>query len=486
MNLSVKDNKRQTRKIYFILVGLCFLLYGNTIQNNYALDDAYVTTTNPNHPNNKIEKGIKGIPAIFTTHYIDLPQQNFGYRPIPLATFAVEYQFFGANPHVSHFINLLIYTITCVVLFLLLSQLLSNFHFIFPLLITLLFLFHPIHTEVVNNIKSRDELLTFLFGISSLFYFLKNCYKQNIKYIIYAMLFFILALLCKPTAIIFIAIIPLTIYFFTDLKLKKLSLYLVIPLSLYLVYVLLLKLLFHSDEITRKFAFFENPLFYEPNFFRRIPVAIYTAGYYFKLMVFPYPLACYYGFKTIPMANWTFISVWISLAFHLFILSYALINLRQKKIISYAILLYLIGIFPFLNLVIPVVGIIGERFVYIASLGYCFGLAYLLLIIFRIQYHKKHLNWGAINFSLKMITLLLISIYGIQIIARNKVWKDELTLFRNDAKHFKQSCNLNYITAESLSKEIRVLPNGYKKTKLINEAKLYFNRTASLMNKGLK
>ena len=97
--------------------------------------------------------GARGIPEIFTSRYIESNQQNFEYRPMVLTTFAIEYQFFGSNPQISHFVNVSIYALTCVLLFVILFGLLSSYHFIFPLLITFLFIAHPIHTEVVNNLK---------------------------------------------------------------------------------------------------------------------------------------------------------------------------------------------------------------------------------------------------------------------------------------------------------------------------------------------
>jgi len=224
-----KSVSKLNKIIYASIVVVSFLIYGNSIKNGYSIDDDFVTTTNPEAPNHKIEKGIKGIPEIFSTRYVESEKQSFEYRPLVLVTYALEYQFFGSNPSVSHFINVLIYALTCVLLFMMLSSLLRKYHIVFPLLITFLFLVHPIHNEVVNNLKSRDELLSFLFGISSLYFFLRRIEFGKWQNLLLAILYFALALLSKKTSIIFIAIIPLTIYFFTSVKLKKLLFFAKIP-----------------------------------------------------------------------------------------------------------------------------------------------------------------------------------------------------------------------------------------------------------------
>lgn len=495
------EHRKQLRLITIVIILSCFLLYGNSIKNNYALDDNYVTATNPQNPNPKIQKGLMGIPEIFTSHYVESNQQSFEYRPIVLTTFAIEYQFFGSNPHISHFVNVSIYALTCVILFSILSSLFSfplspvprpfsPVPLLFPLLIIFLFIAHPIHTEVVNNLKSRDELLSFLFGICSLYFFLKRVNNGKLKHIFLAITFLLLALLSKKTAILFFALIPLTLYFFTSIKIKKLLIYVALPIISYVGFMVLKFLLLEKSISIREFAFFENPLFYETHFWRRIPFAIYTAGYYIKLLVFPHPLSCYYGYNAIPYADWSFVFVWGSLLFHVVIGIYALIKLPQKSIISYAIIIYLIGVFPFSNIYTPVVGIVGERFIYFASLGFCIAIAYLLFIIFKENVENnpdsyRDKKWKNFSTLFKIIGALLLVVYSIKTISRNPMWKDALTLFRQDVGNFENSCNLNYILANALVSEINKTSNGEQKNKLINEAKFHYKKTTELMSEGV-
>ena len=486
MNQSISEEKKQNKMIALVIILFCFFLYGNSIKNNYALDDNYVTVTSPQHPNPRIQKGLKGIPEIFTTHYIQSNQQNFEYRPVVLTTFALEYQFFGSNPHISHLINVLLYTITCLLLFFILRSLFKEYNLLLPILITFLFIAHPIHTEVVNNLKSRDELLSFLFGLCSLYYFIKKVEDGTWKHILLGLFFLLLALMSKKTAVLFFALIPLTLYFFTTIKIKKLLIFIILPVTVFVGFKVLKFLLLEGIVNDREYAFFENPLFYETDFLRRIPFAIYTAGYYLKLLVFPHPLSAYYGYNIIPFVDWSNIIVWLSLFFHLFIAIYAVVKLQKKSIISYGIIIYFLGTFPFLNIVKPVVGIVGERFIYFASLGFCIAIAYLLVIIFKEKIENNNLKLKNFSILFKTTIVFLLLTYSIKVITRNPVWKDELTLFRNDVQKFENSCNLNYILANALTSEIKKTTNIHQKNKLINEAKSHYKKTTELMNEGLK
>ena len=474
-----KDN-HFNRKVYLLIFAIVFVLYGNCIKNSYGLDDNLVTITTPEKPNNpRIEKGIRGIPKLFTTHYVESASQSFEYRPLVLVTFAIEYQFFGSNPHISHFISVLLYAITCMLLFTLLSRFLKNYNLIFPLFIVFLFTIHPIHTEVVDNIKCRDELLSFLFGIASLYFFIKNTEVKKAKYVFLGILLLLMALLCKQTARLFIILIPLTIYFFTPIKSKKIVIISVFILLAPLSYAIIKLIFMHGIPQVREFVFFENPLYYEHGFFKRIPFALYTLGYYIKLLVFPYPLSCYYGYNIIPMPRWSSPLFILSLVFYLVIGIYALIKLPKKSILSYGILIYLLGVFPFSNLVQPVVGIVGERFVYFASLGFCTAAAYLIFKLCKVDIKVKDST-----ISFKAVAIFVLLVYSSLIIARNANWKDELTLFRNDASNFKNSCNLHYMIGNRLYPKIFSTPNGAKRDSTINETVRHFKSAAQLMLEG--
>ena len=486
--LVLDKNKKQFRNYFLAIIVFTFFLYGNSIKNGYSLDDNYVTVTTPEKPNNpRIEKGIKGIPKLFTSHYVESASQSFEYRPLVLVTFAIEYQFFGSNPHVSHFISVLIYALTCMLLFSILCKLLKNYNIVFPLLIIFLFIAHPIHTEVVDNIKCRDELLSFLFGICSLHFFLKSTEAKN-KWlpVVFAIVFLLMALLCKRTAILFIALIPLTIYFFTSIKLKQIVIISVFPLLAFLVYRILTRALIHSLPVIREFAFFENPLYYDHGLLTRIPIAFYTMGYYIRLLVFPYPLCCYYGYNTIPVVSLGSPIVIVSAIFYFAIGIYAFVKLPQKSILSYSILIYLAGIFPFANIVQPVVGIVGERFIYFASFGFCIAGAYLLLIALKVDHKNSAIGLKVLKPSFTRITMIILFVFSTLTIARNNKWKDALALYRNDAQRYQNSQNLHYLIATEVYPKIFSTPDGAKKDALIAEATFHYRQEVQLMTEGVE
>lgn len=201
---------------HFIVLAFSFLLYANTIFNDYNLDDGLVTR---NHKLTSL--GAAAIPQIFSSpYYSDDMGYSYGYRPITLTTFALEHQFFGESALVSHLINVLLYAFLCLVVFVVIKQLLPSAALL-SLFITLLFTSHPIHTEVVCSIKNREEILALLFSFLAFWVVLAGYRSKFWLANFAAALFFTLALLSKITVLPMAVAIPLALIVLNKAGLKQ-------------------------------------------------------------------------------------------------------------------------------------------------------------------------------------------------------------------------------------------------------------------------
>lgn len=549
---------------------LAFLLYGNTIRNGYSLDDTYVTQNNF-----KVQKGFAGIPEIFTSRYVDEEGNAFGYRPVAMVTFAIEYELWGQNPHMSHFINVVLYALILLFLFKILRKIFKKKHILYLLAVVLLFAAHPIHTEVVASLKNRETLLSFLFSLAAIICFLKWMDKRRKWVVITGVFFFILAFLSKQDSVTFAAVIPLAMFYYspepvtfsktTDwrshlfkspnsylslavisflifylttwglgavlalisyfstliflilyyrkrridkgndpfTKLSRLFLILGVLLLTVSIYYLntdiaLLSLICFAVFFTRvlktvkirrisipstwlallialfllgiagvllhqlpnlylpaeaKVVYhFENPQFVNDAHYSTFPVALYTLFFYLTKLVWPHPLGFYYGYKMIPEVSWTSPEVIFSAIFYTGIFIFALVRLRQKHVLSFAILYYLITISIFTNIFIKIPGIVGERLAFFPSLGFCLALAWLIFRVLKIDIQLPHIQ----HIKAVQLTLILLFIlipYSMKTITRNTQWKDYLTLFSHDIGYLENSAKANNVYAEQLLKE---------------------------------
>jgi protein O-mannosyl-transferase len=432
-NLNIKP------KTWYILFGvICFLFYGNSISNGYSLDDELVTTTDRKEHQN-VEKGIKGIKSIFTSNYAIDGKQNYEYRPIVTLSYAIEKSIFGASPnrpHFSHFINIALYAICGILLFQLLQVLFKHQASLFSGLIVCLFLVHPLHSEVVNNLKNRDEILSLIFAVLSALYLFKFLDDKKWYYLIHVAVFFVTSLLSKKSNLPFVVLIPLMIWFFRDLKWKKLALTFFV-LFIAQLFMKLIKYGLLEKEKTRFFSYIENPLF-ELGFIERIPMYFYSNLFYIQKFVFPYPLNFYYGYNAIPLVgftDWEFILGFIILLVGLY---FAFRGFFKKSLLSFGILFFLFAIGGAANLLNPMVGIVGERFAFSASFGLC-----IVTVWGAFKYYSMEITEKSWNKKLTLPIAIIAIPFLIFTIQRNKDWNSKLSLYLADSENMKSSAKVN-------------------------------------------
>jgi hypothetical protein len=233
---------------YGMIIALCFVCFGNTMFNQYALDDTMVLTQNEFVKRGEIWKIFRydTFMGRYGEQQINLPGGR--YRPLSVVSLAIEYQIFTdvetkqiildklkevkdpagiikakqndddapllvktPLPYVNHFMNIMYYAATACLLLLILLRLFplrSNkgwgLLFNVPVLTVLFFVAHPTHSEVVANIKGRDEIMTLLGALGALWFTLRWLDTNKEKYMLYSSLCFLGGLFAKENASTFL------------------------------------------------------------------------------------------------------------------------------------------------------------------------------------------------------------------------------------------------------------------------------------------
>lgn len=467
---TVSGEKKLNRRIIFFFVFLCFLIYGKSIKNNYSMDDEFVVRNNQ-----QVQRGIEAIPEIFkTTYVINSQKMNYEYRPMVKASYALECEIFGVNPHVSHFFNVLLYALTMVLLFVTLKRLLSNYNVVLPFLITTLFLIHPLHSEVVISIKNRDVILSFIGAISALYFYLKFVETNKYHHLFVAAFCMLFAALSKKDTMTYFAVIPFALWFFKNATWKKIGLVFVSFLIPILVFRTSAKSV--QQDVVRNFLDWENPLFLDTTLFDRIPTGLQNIYFYVKMFVIPHPLISYYGYNQIPISTWSDIIVWIVVIGLIGISFYVIKNFKHKGIEVFGIIYFFVTISMFTNIVVPVVGIVGERFAYFPSLGLCFVAAWGLLKLGKIPYENIQTKFPSFSNNAIIGLVVLILLFGGRSFARIKDWKDTYTLYLTDVENASESAHANSLLAAASIQKIKENPKmGLQEKRLhVQNAEKYY------------
>jgi len=477
-----------------LIFALAAGLYLNTLPLRFALDDDMLLSMNI-----FTRRGFAGIPDILshdTFYGFFRNETNFvaggRYRPLTAVMFAAEGQLFGKQmrapdgsplkddqgyvlyeypPFVGHLGNVLLYGLLCLLLYRLLLLLFcpdtkennATGHAI-AAFGAMLFAVHPLHTEVVANIKGRDEILCLLFALLTCYWTLQAYYSPNKKtlYMAGAVVSYFLALFSKENPMTFLAVIPMMLFFFakTDKPIAAFVPTVVRYTAPFVVVAAVFWVGIRGQIVGTAISGNVTELMNNP-FLRytgegyvpiatgeRIATILHTWLKYLQLLVVPHPLTNDYYPRQIALMKMGSPTVILSVLVHLGALAYALVRLPKKDPVAFGILFYLVTFSVVSNLVFPIGTNMGERFMFIPSVGIVLGAGVLLA---RAYARRPAIVLGAVA--------LIGVLYGAKTISRNPDWHDNYTLFLADAKTSSNSAKAQCALAGQMLDKAEKLAN---------------------------
>ncbi len=425
---------------YKWIVGIVAVaLYLGTLGHGYVYDDEIVIQKNIH-----VQNGINGISDIWTNNYLHGVQGfNDGlYRPLSPTMFAIETELFGQDPWIGHFINVLMYGIVCMLVFLFVQKL-TRGNDMLALVAGLLYAAHPIHTEVVANIKSRDELMAALFGFAALYYTLKH---ENLTFSNIAVVggLFLLSLFSKESAIAFAVIIPLTYWFYhrnTGSTFKTLAIVMAaIAIPWYMLHEHIIDNM-EADVDEGLFSAMSNAVLMADNKIDQMATGLLITVHYLYKSIIPYPLINDYSpnaIVAIRLASATgfFCLMLLSVAF----LTGVHLLYKKRNISGLGILMFFILLAPVANIFLPIGTTMGERMAFSPSLG-------IVLVLVALYDHlkleqKKYILGG------------LLLVFGFITVSRAALWQNNLKLYSVDVETQPESFRTHYNYATALNKSV--------------------------------
>jgi protein O-mannosyl-transferase len=445
--------------IIVAVIGLLF--YANTFWHEYAFDDMMAIVDN-----SYVQKGVAGIPEILRTDafqsYLesrnaDNQLEGGRYRPLSLITFAVEQQILGINEndgstkeserlrdekmvrdmHPRHVANVLLYIGSVILLLYFLRTTVFPSNTIFAFVAAMLFLIHPLHTEVVANVKSRDEILSLLFFTLTFITALQYFDNRSVKNLVATSLCLFLALLSKEYALTMVVLLPLLFYFFRKTDLKT-AFVVAAPINIAIIVYLILR--FTSVSGAAEGA--EKDIMNNPYLYATLPQQVATKLFvllqYLKLLFLPATLSVDYSYNAIPYVNFANIWVYVALLLHLLLVMVMVFLFNKRHVLSFAIAFYMLNLALVSNFIFNIGAPMGERLIYHSSVGFVIAIAWLVKKLswkFRSFPQIRTVYWG--------LAAVIIVTSGFRTIDRNNDWKNNKTLFLHDVKYAGSSVRIN-------------------------------------------
>jgi Tfp pilus assembly protein PilF len=484
--MSFQTNIRLQSILLFFLAAI---LYVNTLGHDFVMDDRVVVTENK-----WAQQGLGGILKIFSEESFSGYLSEKGientltggrYRPLSLAFFATLVQFFGNNSFVFHLFTVLLFSLSCFLLHRFLFSALKTTRVqdnaaLISFISTALFAAHPVHTEVVANVKSCDELLAFLAGIGSLYALLKAHDSRRQIWNAAAGGLFLLACLAKENAATLLVIAPLTLWFFRRASPREILRQSWPLLAAFAMYVGLrgaavgwqLEGQMMHDPLNNPFLKAGAQQWVPFASDEKIATIFYTLLEYLRLLVWPWPLTHdYYPFH-ISAKNFSNPAVIASVALHLILLGLAVWLLKKRKLAGFGLIFYLVTLSLVANIFFPVGTFMAERFLFMPSAGFCLAVAALVV---PLAGKNKFLRY-----AMSGIVSALLVVWGVTTWLRNAAWASEEKLLKTDVATSANSAKLHNSLGTLLLTQAQALPNNAQRPMLLQEAETHLRKAIEL------
>ena len=197
---------RHRQGLPLLLLLLVAVVYAGVLGNGFHFDDFHTVVNNPHI------RDLARVPSFFLdARAFSVNPESAMYRPLLLTTFAIDYALFGANPAGYHAVNVLLHGLASVAVLSWLTAI--GLQRRIALVAALLFAVHPVNSEAVCYISSRSELLMGLLMLVSASLYARYRTLSEPRWLLACLAAALGSLLAKSVGIVIPAALALGDYF---------------------------------------------------------------------------------------------------------------------------------------------------------------------------------------------------------------------------------------------------------------------------------
>jgi len=431
-----------------LLLGVATLFtYSNSFSAGLTLDNRVVIGQDP-----RLKAWtLNNLRLIFTENYWWPSAASDLFRPLTTLSYLVNYSVLGCrdNPAGYHWVNFMLHWANACLVLVVLNRLtgrirLSGFA-------AALFAVHPVNVESVTNIVGRADLLATLSILIGGWCYLRSAESGGWRRILWLAGLGIAAcagVLTKESAVMIVVFVGLYDLLWRLPRLggttwrEQLSAaarsdipwgWLALVPAVVLLFWARHKLLYTSPVYGQLFV--DNPIA------RATPIqgfltGIKVIGRYLRLLVLPHTLSCDYSYNQIPLFGdgapwWEDLEAWIALGVVGGLLWAAVRLWRTAAPFTWGVMFFFITILPTSNLFFPIGSIMGERFLYLPSIGFCLLAALALRPMGAALARRCIPNEAWRDRAALALPAVVVAVFALRAHVRNADWHDDISLWKS-------------------------------------------------------
>ena len=449
---------------YLLVTVLVILVYLPTFSGEFILDDRPLIENNPYvktfHPLVSYFAQEDGI----TDEHVTGSYHTGYYRPLINLSYSVDYKLWGLRAPGFRTTNLLLHLFCCFILFHFLRFLVNDRYA--ALWATLIFALHPVNTESVSWIGSRDNILVAFFSIACLFFYIKGLEGGSRLSRMASVLAFAMAILSKEMGLM---VLPLL--FLYQRLLSRTSRNVREELFSYLPFIIVaLCYFFLRKAVTTSFS---SPL-QMVDLWQSVCFAPYSILWNLKLIFLPYDLHSFVVDYPATYLNWQAIAGFCYIGS----LGVLVWMFRKNRLMVFSLLSFHVLIFPTLNIIpTSAISLISMRWLY-------FPMAFLTIIFAQgIRGFLKANRFVAGG----VLCAILAYFGGYSYVLNSTLWNNESNFFRQEVMNFNNYYYAGGFAENLFDKKKYRVAEKYFVTSIAHyprEAMNYLNYSALLIDTG--
>jgi len=411
--LGARDPRRQLYFAVAVLAVVVLACFANSLGNDFVFDDKQIIL------DNRLLRSLANLPRLLTA----------SYRPLRDMSHAIDFALWGENAAGFHLTNILIHLANTLLVFTLIRRLAGDLTV--ALVAALIFAVHPIQTDAVTYISGRRDILFSLFYLVSFHCYLSYKERSSRRYLGMFLVCWVLSLMAKEMA----ASLPALIFIwnFCDVWREQsgtwprrlwgalraafrrdrwLYVALIIAVMAYAWYMIFIK---RGSVLAR-----DGFKYWGGNFYNNLLLILRVQAWDLKQLVWPTPIVQYKGAFDLPTTifDWR---VLVSLATVAATLTGGLLALNRHRLMAFAVLSYFVLLLP-ASQIIPHHELLADHYLYLPIMS--FGLLAGLMIQ---KLAARGLTARRVAYTATAMALLAMALMTVM---RNRVWKDDLSLWQ--------------------------------------------------------
>ncbi|MFN2377945.1 MAG: hypothetical protein ABR538_15540 [Candidatus Binatia bacterium] len=351
------------------------------------------------------------------------------YRPLTILSIAVNGAMFGSNPVGYHATNVALHAVASVLVLLLVVELLGAAQVWPAVLAAAIFAVHPIHTEAVDSIFNRSEILSTIGVVAGLWVLARWHEARPVMAWTGAAVLYLFALLCRESGVTLPPLAAVMIWFQHSGKPWRERLRRILPVAC-LVLPLAEYAMLRQSALSNSVQAVAPALGVDTadDFVSRVLYSAASLREYARMLVWPYPLRMSYE-------DFVGGALVLTALVHAVLVSVAVFLRRRAPMAAFAIVFFYLALAPstrvFTALALSVSAgdspllqlknslLLAERVTYLPSVALALGLAIALGALVR----RHGFRAAAACAALPLVAGLLLTL------ERNRQWHSAVTLF---------------------------------------------------------